>query len=273
MRHPTLALLALSLAVATACGGSEIGSEPGAEADSPVLQIRSEGGFTTPENNLGRGPTYTLLADGRLVFEGPVILVYPGPLLPNYQETQLTDDEVDELTGLVEAIGLPGMVSETDDSAAAQIADATTEVVTFWDENGKHEYSVYGLGIEPDPAKAATAATLDLVEALSTMGFSGEARPYEPDRVRVIAGVSQTAPDPAFEDVRAWPIDGEDPTEWSELSLGFTCTVLGPETLELFADATQATQWLHPTETMDAPPFNLLVRPLQPGEPDCPELG
>jgi hypothetical protein len=87
--------------------------------------------------------------------------------------------------------------------------------------------------------------------------------------VRVISGVAQAPPDPEFEDVRPWPLD-EDPNTWDALSLGFTCQVFGTETLESFRDASQVTQWLHPNETMDAPPFILLVRPLHPGEPDCP---
>jgi hypothetical protein len=163
------------------------------------------------------------------------------------------------------------MDSELDDSAAATVADATTEVVTFWDENGAHTYSVYGLGIDPNPSNPATAATVELVAALSEAAFSADSVEYTGDRVRVISGVAQVAPDPEFEDVRPWPLDGDDPSEWAELSLGFTCKTFGAEVLDEFRDATQVTQWLHPDEMMDAPPFILLVRPLHPGEPDCPE--
>ena len=125
--------------------------------------------------NVGRGPTYTLLADGRLIYEGPVVLIFPGPLLPNYQVVQLTEDTVDEILSRVDEIGLSGMGSETDDSAASIVADATTDVITYWDEDGIHQYSVYGLGIEPNPTKPATAAALALVNALSEAAFSGDA--------------------------------------------------------------------------------------------------
>ena len=89
-----LATAALTLA---ACGGGGDGAALPPDPDAPVIQVRSEGGFTTPEMNLGRGPSYTLLGDGRLIYEGPVIAIYPGPLLPNYQMTQLTEDLVDGL--------------------------------------------------------------------------------------------------------------------------------------------------------------------------------
>jgi hypothetical protein len=270
MRISSIGGLVAAVMTLAACGGSELGTDRGLDPDSAILQMRSEGGFTTPEANLGRGPTFTLTADRRLIFEGPVIAIYPGPLLPNYQVARLSETQVDEILALVDRIGLPDMEHETDDSAASKVADATTEVVTYWDDNGVHQYSVYGLGIDPDRSNPATAATFELVETLATAGFEGETETYQPDRVRIIAGVAVVAPDPEFEDVRPWPLEGEDPTLWTELQLGFTCTVLGPEVLELFAEATQVTQWLHPVETMDAPPFTLLVRPLHPGEPDCP---
>jgi len=208
-----------------------------------------------------------LIVGGR---DGPVIAIYPGPLLPNYQIARLGEEQLDEILALVERIGLPAMDDEIDDSAAANVADATTEVVTYWDESGMHRYSVYALGIDPSPSNQATAATIELVDTLSTSRFAGDTEVFAGDRVRVIASVSRVAPDPEFEDIRPWPLEGEDPNLWTELELSFTCTVLGPDVLALFEDATQVTQWLHPVETMDAPPFLLQVRPLHPGEPDCP---
>jgi hypothetical protein len=268
MGRKTIGLLAAAAFTLASCGGG--GGELGipSDPDSPVLQVRSEGGFTTPEMNLGRGPSYTLMADRRLIFEGPVIAIYPGPLLPNYQMTRVTEQQMDEILTLIGDIGLPDMESELDDSAMSSVADATTEVVTFWDQDGVHEYSVYGLGIGPNP-NPATAATIELVAALSEAAFSGRPEEYVGDRVRVISRVAQVAPDPGFDDVRTWPLEGEDPSQWTQLSLGFTCKVFGPEVIETFRDATQVTQWLHPDPMMDAPPFVLQVRPLHPGEPDC----
>ena len=271
MKLRAIGLLTAAALTLAACGGADDGADIGTDPNTAVLQLRSEGGFTTPEMSIGRGPTYTLLADGRLIYEGPVIMIFPGPLLPNYQIVQLTEEKVNGILDLVDEIGLPGMTSELDDSAASNVADATTEVVTYWDENGAHEYAVYGLGIDPNPSNPATVATGELVQALSDAAFSAESMEFIGDRVRVIAGVAQVAPEPGFEDVRPWPLEGEDPAQWAELNLGFTCRVLGPDVIDTFREATQVTQWSHPDPTMDAPPFILLVRPLHPGEPDCPD--
>ncbi len=262
----------IGLAVATmmtvsACGeGGLVLTE---DADAPVLQIRSEGGLVPIERIDTWGPSYTLLTDGRLIHEGPVTMIYPGPLLPNTQVATVTGEEMDRILGLIEEIGLPGMVSERDDSASGDIADATTEVLTYWDADGEHTYSVYALGMPSDPTPA-TAAAAELVETLSAATFSGESEPYAGDRVRVIAGVSQLVPEPGFEDIRPWPLPGEDPGEWARVASGRSCQVFGPGTFEIFTDATQVTQWLHPNPMMDAPTYTLVVRQLHPGEPDCP---
>src|SRR3970040_1350886 len=82
-------------------------------ADGPRrLQSSAKVRIPTPELTRGRGPTYTLLADGRLIFDGPVIAIYPGPLLPNYQIARLGEEQLDEILALVERIGLPALEGE-----------------------------------------------------------------------------------------------------------------------------------------------------------------
>ncbi len=218
------------------------------------------------EVSLGRGPRYTLLADGRLIHEGPVIAIYPGPLLSNYLVSQIDEDQMNTVLELVDKIGLPGMEDEIDDSAASYIADASTEVVTYWDTDGEHRFSVYALGIEPDPSNPSTGAFTELLVVLDQLA-AGESVPYEPARVRVIAGFGFVDQD--FADVRDWPLDNTDFSDWETLPNEWMCTIYGPEVLDTFADASQTTQWTHPDPMMDAPAFTLLVRPLHPGEPNC----
>ena len=252
-----------------ACGGGGLGAELPADPDAPVVQVRSLGGFVPVEFVLGSGPRYTLLADGRLIHEGPVIAIYPGPLLPNYLVNQINQDQMNTVLELVDEIGLPDMKDEVDDGAAQFIADASTEVVTYWDADGEHTYSVYALGIDRNSSNPSTTAFTDLLVVLDQLA-AREAIPYEPKRVQVIAGVGFV--DPEFADVRDWTLDNTDFSEWESLPSEWMCTTYGPEVLDMFADATQTTQWTHPDPMMDAPAFTLLVRPLHPGEPDCPSL-
>lgn len=217
---------------------------------------------------LGRGPGYTLLADGRLIYEGPTIAIFPGPLVPNYQVTTIDDQQMQLVLDLIDRMGLPDMDREVDDSAASRVADATTEVITYWDSNGEHVYAVYALGIDfdQDPAPATKAFT----EVLGLMGdlVSGEAVPYAPDRVRIVAGPGYVNEE--FEDVRDWPLQNEDITTWDTLPNDWRCQIFEPGVLDQFFDASQVTVWESPDAGVFDSPVTLLVRPLHPGEPDCP---
>lgn len=263
MKKLTLGLLAAVLAI-SACGVD--GSQQIELPDNPntaVLQVRSDGGFAPVEWILSRGPRFTLLADGRLIHEGPTITIYPGPLLPNYQVVTITDDQMASVLSLVQEIGLPDMADEKDDTNAQTVADATTEVVTYWDEAGSHTYSVYALGLVPNPTSRSTAAFAELLNLLDELSFQGDAAPYEAERVQVIAGFGFVDPD--FQNVRDWPLDNTDVEDWTEFPNGWTCKVFGPEMLDSFTDANQATQWSNPV----GDPLTLLVRPLHPGEEPC----
>ena len=268
--------IALALAATMTISACGIEQDPGLgipeETDAPVIQITSEGGFAPVSAILGRGPLYTLLEDGRLIYEGPTVAIYPGPLVPNYQVTTITDDQMQQVMDLVEAIGLPAMDRELDDRAASMVADATTEIVTYWDENGEHSYAVYALGIDLEqPQPPATAAFEDLLDLMGDLA-GGEAEPYQSDRVRIVAGPGVVNEE--FEDVRDWPLDNDSFEDWTTLPNGWMCQRFGPDVLAQFADATQTTVWRwipgdDPT-LADAELLQLAVRPLHPGEPDCP---
>lgn len=266
MGTKTFTVLFVAALILSACGADGSGGVIPDDGDEPVLQVTYEGGFAPVEANLGHGPRYTLLADHRLIYEGPVIATYPGPLLPNYLVTKVDDEDVSTLMDLVEMIGLPGIDHEIDNSRAAMVADATTDVVTYWDANGSHTYGVYALGIEPKPEPRAQTF-VDLVDQLGDLATT-DASPYEPDRVRVIAGPGNT--DPEFDDVRDWPLEGEDLADWQTLPNDWSCRVFEPDVLDLFTDATQATVWSNQDPSLPDSNLELLVRPLQPGEPDCP---
>jgi hypothetical protein len=263
MRRIPLGLLTAAALAISACGtGGGSRAELPADPDAPVLQVRSVGGFDSDsvEAILGRGPRYTLLADGRLIHEGPVIAIYPGPLLPNYLVSQINDDQINTVLELIDEIGLPEMEN---DIPAFFVGDGTIEVVTYWDREGEHSSSIYALGVEPDSSTPFT----ELLAMLDQLAAQRDAVPYEPQRVQVMAGFGFFDPD--FSDVREWPLDNTDFSNWETLPNEWMCTTYEPGVLDAFVDANQTTQWTHPDPMMDAPSFTLLVRPLHPGEPDC----
>lgn len=266
MRTKSLGLLAILALVLAACGGGGDGDSVAVGPDEALLQISSEGGFVPVEVALGNGPRYTLLGDGRLIFSGAQTLEYPGRLLPPYFVAQLDDNQMNAILAMVEDIGLPDIEDETDDSAADFVADASTEVIRYWDETGEHRLAVYALGIEQDPTER-NAAFLELIETLDAFTAQVDAQPYEAERVRIVAGPGQA--DLEFEDVRPWPLEDTDLGQWQSLPNGWQCQVFGPEVLDTFETATQATTWENPGGSSDS--IKLLVRPLHPGEPDCPQ--
>jgi hypothetical protein len=257
-----LALLLVS------CGGDST-DDPG--PDGALFRIDSEGGFAPIDWILRRGPLYTLTSDGRLISEGPVPAIFPGPLVTPYWVTQLTDGEMRQIREMIDGMGLAEMVEESDDSNADFIADATTEVITYWDADGTHRYSVYALGLEGDrqPSRPATRVFAELRIVLDTIAFSGRAQtPYQPDQIRVIAGEGMI--DPEFTDIRDWPFPDTDLGDFDRVDDTWWCLAFDASALGPFIDATQATMWRNPVPGEHPAEIQLLVRALHPGEDDCP---
>lgn len=260
-------LLAGALTLA-ACGVPTDAITMPSDPEAVVIQVRSEGGFAPVEFILGQGPRYTLLGDGTLISEGPVIAIYPGPLLPNYQATALNDDQIRSVLDLIAEIGLPDMVDELDDTYTRTVADGTTEIITYWDDDGAHTYSVYALGIVDDSSlRPETAAFLELMALLGELTATGDSLPYRGELVQIVAGPGFADPD--FPDVRDWPLNNTGFADWRTLPNGWICTTLGSEVLDLFNDATRSTQWLNPDPEINGVALTLLVRPLHPGEEPC----
>jgi hypothetical protein len=264
MRRKSLGLFVVLALFVAACGGDDDAVDVG--PDEAVIQISSEGGFVPVEFALGQGPRYTVLGDGTLIFPGFTTLEFPGRLIPPYMTAQLDDNQMNALLAMVDDMGLADIVDETDDDAADFVADAATEVIRFWDSAGEHRYSVYALGIEEDPSER-NATLLELIATLDEFTAQAPGEPYQPDRVRVVAGPGAENPD--FPDLRPWPLD-EEWEQWAALANGWQCRVYEADVLSRFEDATQATTWEMPEGGLEFDPANLLVRPLHPGEPDCP---
>ncbi|MFZ0015657.1 MAG: hypothetical protein WAL25_16245, partial [Acidimicrobiia bacterium] len=201
-----------------------------------------------------------------LIFPGVTTLEFPGRLIPPYSTAQLSESQMNAILAMVDDMGLAGIVDETDDSAANFVADASTEIIRFWDADGEHRYAVYALGIEEDPTDR-NRVLLELIATLDEFTAQTSSEVFAAERVRVVAGPANANPD--FPDLRPWPLD-TDWDAWTVLPNGWSCRVFGSSVLTVFDDATQTTTWEVPDGGPDYSPANLVVRPLHPGEADCP---
>lgn len=259
-------LAALAL-IAAACTTESDQEDPVLESGTGdvLVQITSEGGFVPVEVALANGPRFTLLDDGTLIHSGVAAAIFPSPLLPPTMVVTLDDDQMADVRDLVERMGLPDIDDETDNSQNQFVADATTEVVRYWDDSGEHRLAVYALGIEQDPGDR-NAAFLELLNYLDSATADGSATEYTAAQLRVVAGTGFV--DPEFQDVRDWPFGDEDFSSWSEFPNGWYCKVMG--NTDIFDEATTASQWQHNDPTVATEPLTLLVRPVHPGEDPCP---
>ena len=263
MKRITAGFALAALAIA-ACGVDSGGIDLPDDGDTPILQVKSEGGFAPVEFILGQGPTYTLLANGRLISEGPVIAIHPGPLVPNYQVATINDDQMRSVLDMVSKIGLLEMIDEFDDTNTRTVADATTEVVTYWDENGAHRYSVYALGlVASDAVRPETTSFQELLVLLDQLATQTSTA-YVADQVQYVVGPGWNDPD--FTEIQDWPLSNSDFGGWKTLPNGWRCQVQSGPVPSVFTQANSATLWSDPE---GGEPLKVLVRPLLPGEELC----
>ncbi|CAN5916389.1 hypothetical protein BH23PLA1_BH23PLA1_41980 [soil metagenome] len=255
----TCALIALA-----ACGGGSTTLNLPADPDQVVLTVTSEGGFVPVEFNLDRMPQFQLMADGTLFFQGPIPEIFPGPLTPNVQQAELSDDQIGEILALVEELGLPEVTDEFDNRGAEMIADAGTTVFTYYDDAGEHRLAIYALGIAESPTRGRILAQ-ELNEQLFEAGNNSPSAPYTPDRLQVAAG-SPIGADPQFFTTQPWPlqIPFDEMPDWG---VDWKCLEVteGVDALyATFSQANSATLWEDSTGEK-----TLRARPLLPGEDAC----
>ena len=237
-------------------------------AEDVVLVVEDTGGFVPIEFALGRGPRYVLTGDGQLIFQGPMIEIFPQPLWPNYQVRQLTEDELDVVMDAITATGIDQITDEVDDNSANIIADASTTVITYYDDQGEHRFEVYALDIGEGQSEQVQrlAGLVRVLDGVATA--EGDVSELEPESIQVIAQEAEATGD-EFETVVAFPID-EDPATWDDLASqqGIKCaSFVGEDAQALvsaFREANQATLFEAGGTT-----WRVFPRPLLPGEEPC----
>ncbi|SDP10033.1 hypothetical protein SAMN05660199_03150 [Klenkia soli] len=264
-----LAVLGSSAALAACAQGSGAPAATPADPDALVLRVTQGGGYTAPGADLGRLPLVSVYRDGRVITEGPVAAIYPGPAWPNVQVARI---DADAVTDLVDA-ALDAGVTATGDLGSPGIADATTTTITLITADGTSTREVYGLREgQGDPAltteqAAARTALADLVDRLTAPAAEQETEAYQPTAVAALAG-SYTAEDGLERDPVSWPgaaLPGE------SAAPGLGCTVsTGDEATAVTAaaqDADALTPWTDGGST-----WAVTFRPLLPDETGCADL-
>ncbi len=181
-----------------------------ADADSVVLSIGFEGGFTTPEVLFSSLPIVTVTADGRVIQLGPQIEIYPGPLLPNVLVGSMG---ADDLATVMSLAAEQGLLTEREYPYPTNVADAPDTVVTLTVDGVTYEHRANALGMsggldgrESDPDRAALAAFVD--EALAILTAVPADTPYPAEhyliRSRPVDDLSGFEIEPTVVD---WPAD------------------------------------------------------------------
>jgi len=274
-RHRVLTLLALAVTVTlslSACGddsstvtspsepddGSPDGTgdsggaggggiEHPTGADEAVLEIREEGGLAGPQQVAGPA-TLVVTGDGRLVQPGPVIEIYPGPLLPNLQQRTITEDGIQHLLALADEHGL---LAEATYPSLDDVMDAPDTVVTINAGGRSYEHRANALGFEGDGAETdeGRARLQDFVTAVAELAASndsslGEEEPYvaEAYLIRAMPDQPDRSPDGLEPSIADWPPDAPvrlaDAADCVEIPAASVAEVLaGANQLTRFLDA------------------------------------
>lgn len=252
-----------------------------AEPDALVLRVELVGGFVTPETTLARLPRYSLYADGRLISDGPVPAVYPGPALPNLLVQTLDAAAVQDLADRALAAG----VAETGDLGSPNVADVPSTRFTLVTRDETHVREVYALsepglgGEQPeggvtDEQRAARAELRELIDTLDALGQE----PPRPESYTATSVAALARPWSAPEDDRElapspvpWPgpaLPGEPVGRLPELGC---VTATGAEADAVLAAAAEANS-LTPWQSPDGALWSVTFRPLLPDETGCADL-
>ena len=244
-------------------------------ADKLILRLSIDGGFVAPGYLLIRMPIVALYGDGRVIVGGPMIEIYPGPLLPNLRQLLVTPVEIQKILAAADAAGLLGPDASYD---ATNIADGSTSVFTTIVDGKTHTIGAYALsesGTNEDAGVAAARAKLldfgnkitDLSKFLGRILSDAEA--YTPTEMRVFVGPI-FGDDPNFPNpqVVTWPLTVNPKSGQETTHPGVTCLAISGADLTAFlkvaTGANALTIWSAPSGR-----FSVSVRPLYPEESGC----
>ncbi len=241
--------------------------EPGldlpTDPDALFLVLWEGPSFTPIEYALGQPPLYALSGAGNLWSEGPVIAIYPGPLLPSIQLAEIHGDDFDAVLELIQEIGLHELDEERIEQPSDRpvLADAPALDVVFTDRSGTHVLTIdaYHSEFHRDPR---VTLIRNLIDHLDGKGVAAGSVEWTGDRLQVYAGSGEIF-DPSVLTERPWPLPDPPPA-----TAGFECRIyegaVAGNLLEVFAGANHGVRWEY-----EGSLYQLIARPLIPGEPGC----
>ncbi len=280
LRIPITAAAVAAVLLLGACArpaGDETGADAGAapDGDTLVLRVRQEGGFVPPERIVGRIPEVSVYADGRMITQGPQILVYPGPAMPNLLMRQLEPAAVGKLLDDALAAG----VRTGADLGSPGVADAPSTRIDVVRDGVTSTVSAMALreAMPDDPQltadqRAARAKLATFLTRLDEMAAAPGQQPYRAETLAALAHAYAKPDDglPKQPGPVAWPGPAL-PGDYLNPNIKIGCvTASGAERDAILAaveNANQNTPW-----SSGGNQYTVTFRPLLPDETGCADL-
>ena len=253
---------------------SATASAPG--GDDLVLRTESFGGFAPADRVVGRIPQVSVYGDGRVITEGPVPAIYPGPALPNIQVQTVSPELVQHMV----SEGLSSGVRSGTDFGRPGVADAPTTRVTVVTGDGPQSVSVEALNEAQanDPrltaaqreARTKLAAFLAKLSGLPAAEGMPPSVQYAPESVAVLARPWQSPGSEPASPQMAWT-GPKLPGDYLNAAFKIGCVVAAgadkDKVLAAAKDANAVTPW-----TQSGAKYLITFRPLLPDEKGCAAL-
>jgi hypothetical protein len=278
------ATAAVLLLLASACGGGQEGSTdpPSADAgsigpDTVAIRVDHTGGFVPATQIPSRVPLVSVYGDGRVITEGPVPAIYPGPALPNVQQQKIPPGDVAALVRKALDAGV-GSGADFGRPSVTDLPD-TRFTVTTGEEVKRAE--VYALEIVEegpnaaltDAQRAARKKLTALMDELRDLPTAlGESESYPVSSLAAIASAypEQNPPDVPAPTPVTWPgppLPGEPVGSGGRIGCVTMTGDAAKAVLAAAANANAATPW-----TSDGKAWSVRLRPLLPDESGCADL-